>query len=366
MKVAQVTEALERIAPPQLAEDWDNVGLLVGDADAEVKKLLLCVDLTADVLAEAARVKAQMVLAYHPVIFKGLKRLTAQSAPVAYVAAQRGLAVYSPHTALDAAPGGTNDVLAEALGLGATRPIEPTVRRRQCKIVTFVSPDDMSAVAEAAFSAGAGRVGNYYDCAFFSHGIGAFCGETGTQPAIGAAGRHEVTEELRLEVVAPRSRATAVAEAIRAVHSYEQPVVDIYPLDDRPAGAGMGRIGRLHKPVTSRTLINRIKDATGLKNVSVARAARRDKKVATAAVCAGSCGSIFRSAMAEGAEFYLTGEMRHHDALAAAAGGMTVAAVGHSNSERLTLPRLAERVKKELKDLSTAVSKRDRDPFEIV
>lgn len=368
MKVREIVEVFERIAPPKLAADWDNVGLLVGDADAEVRKLMLTIDLTSDVLAEARRSRADMVMAYHPLIFKPVSRLTAADAPVAYAAASSGLAVYAMHTALDAADGGTNDVLAEVLGLRESRPLSPVAGDGECKIVTFVPSENMSRVAQAAFDAGAGRAGNYYDCAFFSHGIGAFCGGEGSQPVVGHAGRHEVAEELRFETVAPQACAAHVAAAVRRAHPYEEPVVDVYPLMGGATDAGMGRIGPLARAVTAQTLINRAKKELGLKRVLVAGrpTGKRQPKITTAACCAGSCGSLFRAAASAGAGFYLTGEMRHHDALAAAEAGMTVVCTGHSNSERITLSRLAERICEDLPKLNVAVSKRDRDPFEIV
>ncbi|MFB3894316.1 MAG: Nif3-like dinuclear metal center hexameric protein [Phycisphaerae bacterium] len=377
MRVSEVVAELEKLAPPSLAAGWDNVGLLVGDADEEVRKVLLCIDLTEPVLAEAARTGARMVMAYHPVIFKPIGRLTAQAAPAAYKAARAGLAVYSMHTALDAAVGGTNDALADLLGLTNRRPLEPSVGRDNCKIVTFAPPDDLSRVAEAAFAAGAGRIGNYYDCAFFAHGIGSFCGGEGSHPSIGLAGRHEATEEMRLEIVAPRNRAAAVCEAIRATHSYEAPVVDVYPLEDVPPGCGMGRIGRLARPTSAPALITRLKRATGLGNITVALARgggpNRARpaltglaKVTTAACAAGACGDLYKAAVAGGATFLLTGEMRHHDALAATRAGLTVACLGHSNSERIALAGLAKRLSEMAPRLTVAVSQADRDPFAVV
>lgn len=371
MKVSAVVKALEALAPPRLAADWDNVGLLIGDAAAEAKKLMLCVDLTQEVLAEALRARVEMIMAYHPVIFGPVSRFTAADTPVAYAAAAKGLAVYSMHTALDAAPGGTSDVLADVLGLADRRPLEPTVRDGRCKIVAFIPPDELSDVAEAAFAAGAGRVGNYYDCAFFCHGIGAFCGGQGAHPTVGHVGRHEVTEELRLEVVAPKSSAAAVCAAIREANSYEEPQIDVYSLEDHAADCGMGRIGKLRRPATTQTLIARIKKITGLKKVLVANSSkqtrsRKPRQVFVAACCVGSCGQLFRAAADAGATFYLTGEMRHHDVLAATAVGLTVVCLGHSNSERITLSHLAERLREEMPKLKVISARRDKDPFEIV
>ena len=368
MRVSNVINVLESIAPLRLAAEWDNVGLLIGDVDAGVRKVMFCIDLTDDVLAEAKAAKVQMVMAYHPPIFKPISRLTTTSDAVVYHAARSGVAVYSMHTAFDAAVGGANDVLAGLMGLKASRPLEPSGRTGECKVVTFVPPADLANVAEAAFAAGAGRIGNYLDCAFFTHGIGTFLGGEGANPTIGMAGQHEVTEEVRLEMVCSPSRVGEVTTAIRVAHRYEQPVIDVYRLADLPENCGMGRIGRLARPTSERAVIERIKKALGVPRIWLASghpAGRTMRKVVTAACCAGSCGKLFRAAIAGGATFYLTGEMRHHDALAATAAGMTVACVGHSNSERIALTHLARRVGRALPKLATAVAKTDKDPFVI-
>lgn len=371
MKVSDVVRALGSLAPVQMAAEWDNVGLLVGDETATVRKLVLCIDLTEEVLAEVLAVKAQMVMAYHSPIFKPVSRLTACDQPVVYTAARRGLAVYSMHTALDAAPGGTNDVLADVLGLVARRPLAPTVRSGQCKVVVFVPPDDLQRVCQAAFGAGAGVIGNYQDCAFFCHGIGSFYGVSGTAPAVGRPGQHEAVEELRLETVTPAANVPVVLAAIRASHSYEEPAIDVYPIEEHPEGCGLGRIGVLPRPATVRTLVERIKKATGLKKLLVAgRPSRtggigKPALVRTVACTAGACGDLWRAAAEAGATFFLTGEMRHHDALAAEAAGMTVVCLGHSNSERITLPNLAKQIKLLLPKLSVATARSDRDPFEM-
>ena len=369
MKVADVVRVMESLAPLELAEDWDNVGLLVGDLSGTVTRAMVCLDVTEAVLAEAIRARAQMIVAHHPVVFRPIPRVTADEAPVVYEAVRRGVAIYSAHTNFDAAPGGTNDVLADVLHLAERRPLEPTVRQDRCKVVVFVPPDDLAKVARAAFAAGAGRIGNYHDCAFFCHGIGSFFGDFATAPSIGEAERHELTEELRLEIICSRPRAGTICEAVRAAHSYEQPAIDTYVLEDRPEGCGCGRIGRLRRPVTVQTLVNRLKRATGLKKVLLAPAAgerngdRKGMIVTTAACFTGSGDSGFRNAIAQGATFYVTGELTHHDALDATAEGMTVVCLGHSHSERLAMSDLARRLSENLPKLKVAVSQRDRDPY---
>jgi putative NIF3 family GTP cyclohydrolase 1 type 2 len=305
------------------------------------------------------------------VIFRSITRVTASDAPVVYEAIRHGLAVYVAHTNLDAAPGGTNDVLADVLQIGRRRPLEPIIGQGQCKVVVFLPPDDLSAVAGAAFAAGAGRMGNYQDCGFFCHGLGSFCGDEGTHPAVGEAGRQEVTEELRLEVICPRAKVPTVREAIRSAHSYEEPAIDTYALESFPEGCGWGRIGKLKRPVTLQTVINRLKRATGARKVLLAGPGEEGGDgmgmlVTTAACFSGSGGSFYREAIAQGAGLYVTGEMGHHDAIDAVAGGMAVVCLGHGHSERIAMARLGERLASQLPKLSVLVSERDRDPYTIV
>jgi len=373
MKVADVVRAAETLAPVGLAEDWDNVGLLVGDSERRVTKLLTCMDVTEPVLAEAVKAKAEMILAHHPVIFKPAARVTADDTPVVHEAIRRGIAIYAAHTNLDSAAGGTNDVLAGAMGLEACRPLIAPVRREQCKVVTFAPPEDVSRVAEAAFDAGAGRIGNYRRCAFAVHGLGSFCGLPGTNPAIGRAARDEVVEELRIEAICPRAKVRKVCEAIAGVHSYETPAIDVYPLEDSPPGCGAGRIGTLRRPVTIKSIVRRLKKATGSRCIRLASPAPSDKAdgmgrlVRCAAVFTGSGRSAWRAAAAAGATLYVTGEMGHHDALDALASGLTVLCLGHGSSERIGIRSLARRVSERLGGKVKVIeSTRDHDPFAAV
>ena len=365
MKISQIIDALEAIAPKSLAAEWDNVGLLVGDAAGKARKLMLCIDLTEQTLAEAVKSGANMVMAYHPVIFKPIARVTPVDSPVVFEAVRRNVAVYSMHTAYDAAPGGNNDMLARVLGIDNPQPLEPIIRRDRCKVVVFAPAEDVSRVAQAAFDAGAGVIGNYERCAFFGHGIGTFFARAGSHPAVGAVNKESAAEEARLEFVAPRSKCAEICAAVRAAHSYETPAIDVFPMDDYPDGCGMGRVGRLAAPTTVNALVNRVKKAIGMKNVLLARA-KGSAKVTIAAVGAGICDDMFKAAIAAGAGFYLTGALRHHDALGAAAAGMSVCCVNHSNSERIALYDLAKRLRDMLTGLDVFVSRTDADPYDIV
>ncbi len=355
---------METIAPTHLAAEWDNVGLLVGDETTDIKRALLCIDLTPAVLAEALAARCQCVLAYHPPLLKPISRLTAEVHPVMYQAARRGVAVYAFHTALDVVEGGTNDVLAHAVGLETSVPLEPTAEM-QSKVVTFVTDDAVGAVARAAFDAGAGRIGGYDDCAFFSDGLGTFRGDDSTSPAVGQAGRREIVEEIRLEVVCPDACLADVLTAIRAKHPYETPAIDVYSIQPAEGNIGMGRIGHLPKPARLTTILARLKKALGISKLQLIAPDGPAEDVSRVACAAGSCGSTWRAALAAGAECYVTGEMKHHDALAAKQAGLTVACVGHSHSERKVLGALQSRLS-ELTTVQLLVSAEDRDPFEIV
>jgi dinuclear metal center YbgI/SA1388 family protein len=361
MKLSRVVDVLEEIAPTRLAESWDNVGLLVGDPSQEVARALLTIDYTPEVAREAADSQCDLIVAYHPPIFAPLKRITAPS--VVFDALRRGMAIYSPHTALDVAPGGTNDMLADAVGIAGCSPLKISEgKSAQYKLVTFVPTEHAEKVSQALFAAGAGRIGNYSSCSFQLKGTGTFFGGEGSDPAVGTRGRLERVEEIRLETVVPIAAVAAVVAALRQSHPYEEPAFDLNQLAAGPSGLGIGRVGTL-TPTSRPKLLERIKNELQLTHVLVA--GPTDGDITRAAVCAGACGNLLDQAIAQQAELYLTGEMRHHDALKAARAGMTVVCVLHSNSERAVLRRLAQNLTSRLPELAVQTSRQDRDPFQF-
>jgi len=363
MRLTDLLSVLEELAPIRYAESWDNVGLLVGDAGQRVSRVLLTIDYTAEVAAEARRRKCDVVVSYHPPIFEPLKRVTWPS--LIHDAVRRGVAIYSPHTALDVAEGGTNDVLAEAMRLYDRRALRVSSGPAgQCKLVVFVPPYAVDKVASALFEAGAGRIGNYRCCAFRTPGTGSFFGQAGAHPAAGKAGKLERVDEFRLEMVVPMERLREVVRALQDSHPYEEPAYDLVQLASGPEGPGQGRIGVFPSPVLRQVLFARIKRELGMSRLLIAGPTKGAVK--TAAVGAGACGDLINDALAQKAELYLTGEVRHHDALKAAEAGMTVVCTLHSNSERAVLKRLGQRITEKLPKLPVHISQADRDPFTIV
>jgi len=362
--MSEVCAVLERIAPLRLAQSWDNVGLLAGDHRAAVRRVLLCIDLTHAVVQEAVARRVELVVAYHPPIFRPITRMLGHSGGTdahVFRCVAAGIAVYSPHTALDAAEGGTNDVLAGLCGARETQPIEyESGGSPQCKVVVFVPQEAADRVAAAMFEAGAGHIGDYERCSFRLAGEGTFCGSESTNPTIGQAGRFERVAELRIECVAPQAALPAVVRAIRGSHPYEEPAFDIYLLTAEPVG-GIGRVGQLPRPTTLGALAKRLRRAAPATCVQlVGEAARSVRRVV---VCVGAAGSLPFKLPLRPDDAIVTGEIRHHDGLTIQRLGCTAIALGHWASERPVLAALAARLAQALPQIKAEVADHDRDPF---
>jgi dinuclear metal center YbgI/SA1388 family protein len=370
-KLNQVVGALQELAPLDLASEWDNVGLLVQPSKPKmVSRIFLTIDLTEAVFAEAVAKKVQLIVAYHPPIFNPIKRLSPAS--VAALCLEAGIAVYSPHTALDAVEGGVNDWLCEAFDLKhATRySIEPAEKSLgQCKLVVFVPQSHVDVLREELAMAGAGRIGDYRECSYQLNGTGTFHGTASTQPTVGQSGRLERVEEVRLEMVCPDSPwvLQGIESAIQEAHPYEEPAWELYPL--RVASQryqGQGRDVCLHQKMTMKAAIGRIKKHLGLKHVRVAYAAdhRTGSCIEHVMLCAGAGGSVLGG---HAPDLFLTGEMRHHDVLAANARGTSVILTEHTNCERPYLPTFKKKLKALLgKGITIDISRKDADPLQVV
>lgn len=384
MKVQDLITAMESIAPLRYAESWDRVGLLVGDREREMDgPVLMTIDLTERVLGEAIAKKASAIIAYHPAIWDPLKRVTSDTPRQRVVlgAIQAGLAVYSPHTALDAVPGGVTDWLCEGLSggdaaggegriAGDCRALVPHAElpmTQQVKVVTFVPEKDADQLRSALASAGAGIIGNYRVCSFATDGIGTFFGGGGSAPAVGAAGQLERINELRLEMVCSKSALPLALETLRRFHPYEEPAVDVYELAGRPVrSAGAGRRLVLDRPATLADLAERLKKFLGTARVRVAAVGSQDLSgvtVTRVGVCPGSGSSLSIAAAKEGCQVFVTGEMTHHDVMGALHAGMSVIVAGHTNTERGYLPRLGMKLQAMLKGVEVVMSGEDRDPL---
>jgi dinuclear metal center YbgI/SA1388 family protein len=365
MKIKEIAERIDEILPRKLAQSWDNVGLLIGDKDKDVKNILLTIDTTKDVLAEAKKQNIDLIISYHPVIWDGLKRITTDDSTYAvYELIRAGIAVYSIHTSLDVITGGVNDGLADIIGIRDAKPIGDYVDYPEgdnYKLVVFVPADSLAVVSNAVFAAGAGAIVNYSNCSFGAEGTGTFLPLEGSKPAIGKKNKLEKVHEIRFESIVPAKKLDAVVEAMKKAHPYETPAYDIIKLYNDQNRFGLGRIGMLEKPAKLPELMEKIKKATGTKAVGLVGDEKR--LVKKAAVCAGTCGTIINSIIAQKADLYLTGELKHHQALAAQEANLTCICLSHTVSERFMMKKLSKQLQKQLKGTIIAVSKKDNDPF---
>ncbi|MGC8639238.1 MAG: Nif3-like dinuclear metal center hexameric protein, partial [Isosphaeraceae bacterium] len=225
--VRELAGWLEGFAPSRLAESWDNVGLLWGDPDAEVERVMTCLTVSGTTADEAVDEQANVIVSHHPVLFRGVKQIRADLPTTAHLwtLARSGIAILSPHTSFDSTSGGINDGLCRRLGLTDVTFLRAIASPASYKIVVFTPESDREAVLAGAFEAGAGRIGAYEECSFALAGQGTFFGTEETNPSVGQKGRRETVQELRLEIVCPGARLSAVLAAIRARHSYEEPAI---------------------------------------------------------------------------------------------------------------------------------------------
>lgn len=366
LTVGSVADYLQSFAPTSLAGDWDNVGLLLGDRNAGVQKVMTCLTVTPESAAEAIAAKAQLIVTHHPVLFRPTQRLTRASAEgrmlLDLIAA--GISVYSPHSAFDNTAGGINDALARRLGLTDVGPLRKRDGAKQSKIVVFIPDADLERVSDALFHAGAGQIGQYRECSFRLSGMGTFFGGEGTNPTIGMKGQRELVDEWRLEVVCPHERVHQAVEAMRRAHSYEEPAYDVYPLQLAQSPIGEGRIGKLAKPMTLAALAKRVKSSVKARQVQVVGEA--GASIQRVALACGAAGEFLRDAVHARADVFLTGEMRFHDFLSARAQEIALLLPGHYATERFGVEELAERLQQQFPPLKVWASAEERDPISVV
>ena len=331
--VQEVVEALFARAPRELAEPWDNVGLIIGDPRARVRRALLCVDATEAVIAEAGAAGARLIVAHHPPFLDPLKRVRADEpgGAMAYAAARAGVAVCAMHTNLDYAPHGLCVELARVVGLVDIGPLSAAGASALSKVAVFVPVSHLAAVREAMAQAGAGRIGAYEECSFGVEGTGTYRPLAGATPYSGTAGRLEQAAEVRLEMIAPRTALSRVLRAMEAAHPYEEVAYDLHPLANTWPRSARGALGRLPRAAGVGGFARRVKNKLHAPVVRIGGDATR--RVRTIAVCSGSGGHLVEEAAAAGADALLLGELRHHDALRARTLGLSVIEAGHFPTE---------------------------------
>jgi dinuclear metal center YbgI/SA1388 family protein len=332
---------VHKLYAPELAEDWDNVGLQVGDPGAPLERVLVALDPGLSAVQAAREANAQALVTHHPLLFRPVKRLTPEDAvgQVLWTAVRDGVAIISAHTNLDCAVDGLNSWLAARLGVPQSLPLQP-VAGDFLKLVVFIPSGYEQSVAEALFSAGAGQIGAYDEVAFRSRGEGSFRPGQGTNPFIGEIGQTEHVDEFRLETIVPKRKLTRVLEKLLKVHPYEEVAYDLVPLQNQVPGAGLGRIGRLEQATTLDDFADRVKTALGCDHLRLAGAAKRS--VQKIALCGGSGAGLLQTAHRQGADVLVTGDVKYHDARQAEELGIVLIDAGHFATEKLMIEQVAD------------------------
>ena len=311
--IRDVSQPLEAWAPPGSAQDYDNVGLHVGDASREVTSAVVALDCTPQVLEEAKELGAELIITHHPLIFGRLSSVTADGfvSNLALRLAESGVALYCIHTNLDAAPGGVSFALAEQLGLTDVDFLDG-YDESLVKLVTFVPNDAFEAVRSAIAEAGAGRIGDYDACAFTTDGTGYFRPGDGTDPHIGQAGGDlQSVSERRLEVQVERWSLRPVLAALKTAHPYEEVAFDVYPVKGKTSQAGLGTIGTLPEPEPMTAFLERVTSSLDAGNLRWA--GDPDAVVKRVAVCGGAGSDFVGVARAAGADAYVTSDVKYHE-----------------------------------------------------
>jgi dinuclear metal center YbgI/SA1388 family protein len=368
--VSDIIDIMEAIAPAGLAESWDNVGLQVGDPRWPVKTVWVALDPLPAVVSAACRAGVDMLITHHPLIFKPLARLnpaTPLGAGIQSAMAGR-LAIFSAHTNLDSVSGGINDILARRIGLEDLSVLSGEHAADTLKLVVFVPGDHRMAVLEALSAAGAGRIGGYTGCAFYTGGTGTYVPGPESRPFHGSPGQRSQVEELRMEALVEKEKLSRVLDALKSVHPYETMAFDLYPVLPEKDGQGLGRVGRLETPRSLERFAGTVRRVLGLSSVRIAGAP--DLPVDRVAVCSGSGGGLLDAFFASGAQVYLSGDLRYHEARDVEAQGLGLVDIGHFSSEHLVVKPLADRLASALSAAGGQVDvigcELEQDPFRVL
>ena len=357
-KLKEIIKELERFAPTYLAESWDNVGLMVGDKEQEVHKVLCALDLNEAVLEEAVKEDASVIITHHPFLFKPMKCLDLSEPQGKMIGAliEKRISVYAMHTNYDVTWGGLNDVLAKGLGLEDIRLLSATYEEPYYKCVIYVPVTHYGEVREAIVSHMHSQIGNYSGCTFTSGiGEGTFLPLEGSQPYLGEQGTLEKVKECQISFMGTNAEIHYILEAVKRVHPYEEIAVDVFELKNVKKQYGIGRYGKLKEPVKMSKWLETVKQFFKVPYVRVTHT-DMDTMVQKVAICSGS-GSEYLQKAAAVADVYITGDMKFHEGQRAMSLGIPVIDVGHYASEQIALKPIGQCIKQHFNQCEVMFSK---------
>jgi len=343
MKIKEITSFLETIAPPSLQEDYDNAGLIIGDKEMECSGALVCLDVTEEVLQEAIDKRCNLIIAHHPAIFRGLKKINGKNYTERIIisAIKNDIALYAIHTNLDNVLAGVNGRIAEKMGLIKTTILKQKESQLK-KLITFAPPSMAKKVQDAVFAAGGGNIGKYSECSFISEGDSTFKPGEGADPTIGKIGVREESKELKMEFIFQSHLEEKIITAMKNAHEYEEVAYDVIPLGNYLSDTGSGIIGELPSALTEKEFLSNIYK---IFNLSVIKHSPfTGKMIQKVAVCGGAGSFLSGDAKAAGAEVYVSSDMKYHEFFDGD-GQILLADIGHYESEQFTIDLLYDLLK---------------------
>lgn len=357
--LSEVIEVLEQFAPRDLAEEWDNVGLLLGSRTQQVSKVLCALDLNEEVVEEAISLQVNCIITHHPFLFKPLKQIDLDSTSGKMIAQliKANIAVYAMHTNYDIAEGGLNDYLSTGLGLKEIKLLQPTKEEKMCKCQVYVPLTHLEAVREVIISNNHCQIGAYRGCTFTASGEGTFMPLETANPYIGKAGNLEKVEECVISFMTESSQVKPVMSAIQQVHPYEEIAYDVFELENMTKQYGIGRIGVLPETLTLEVLISKVKQFFSIPYVRVTKV-KNVPAISRVAICSGS-GAEYIGIAAKKADVYITGDLKFHEAQMAYDLGIPVIDVGHYASENKALIPIGQCIMNQFEACDVIYSKVD-------
>ena len=361
MNISAIIEQLETLAPLSLQESYDNSGLIVGDCNVNTNSALLCLDSTEEVIDEAIERNCGLVIAHHPIVFSGMKSLTGKNYIERTIlkAIKNDIAIYAIHTNLDNVKNGVNKKMAEKIGLKNLKILSPKGGKLQ-KMVFFCPIDSSENVKAALFSAGGGTIGEYDCCSFSLEGNGTFRPGKNTNPHVGGKGELHVEKEHRIELIFPDYLRSNLIHALKSNHPYEEVAFDLYNLENKWSEVGSGMIGELSEPLEILDFLDRVKLKLGTECIRHTKAL--NGKVERVAICGGSGSFLLNSAIANGADVFITGDYKYHQFFDAD-GKIVIADVGHFESEQHTPELIREYLQEKLPNFATYLTQVNTNPI---
>lgn len=361
MTVAAIADIIAELAPLDQAEDFDNVGLLVGDQNMEVEGILVTLDTLENVVDEAVEKNCNLIVSFHPIIFSGLKKITGKNyvERVVMKALKHNIAIYAIHTALDNSPHGVNAKICEMLGIDDPQILIPKKNNLK-KLTTYVPLPELETVKNALFQAGAGHIGNYSECSFSAPGEGTYKAHEAANPTLGEKGKRHTEKEGLLSVIYQRHKESAILRALFSKHPYEEVAYEITPMENKDQTAGMGMVGHLPEPMEETEFLAHVKKT--MKTPVVRHSALLGKRVHKLAVLGGSGAFAIGAAKAVAADVYITADVKYHQ-FYEAEGQMIIADIGHFETEQFTKNLLVDYLTKKIPNFAIRLSESITNPI---